>query len=205
MSPFKNTAITFLALALSAPAFAQDAKSHSNMQGMQGMQGEHPMISSPNAAKAPFDHQFLDTMSAHHQSAMEMAKLVDERSAHDELKQMAKKMIEDQQKEIQQLQDWKKQWYPNKGDAVNMKMPGMESMNGMSMSKLAASKGEQFDAMFLDMMPKHHAGGIKMAKDALKKTRHPEIKQFSQKTIDSQTDEIAQMKKWKTEWKVAGK
>jgi len=202
MSPFKNTAIAFLALALAAPTFAQDTKSHSNMQEMHG---QHAMTSSPNAAKAPFDHQFLDTMSAHHQSAMEMAKLVDERSAHDELKQMAKKMIEDQQKDIQQLQDWKKQWYANKGDAVNMKMTGMESMKGMSMSKLAASKGEQFDAMFLDMMPKHHAGGIKMAKDALKKTKHPEIKQFSQKTIDSQTDEIAQMKKWKTEWKIAGK
>jgi len=197
MSPLKNTAIAFLALALAAPTFAQDTKSHSNMQEMHG---QHAMTSSPNAAKAPFDHQFLDTMSAHHQSAMEMAKLVDERSAHDELKQMAKKMIEDQQKDIQQLQDWKKQWYANKGDAVNMKMTGMESMKGMSMSKLAASKGEQFDAMFLDMMPKHHAGGIKMAKDALKKTKHPEIKQFSQKTI-----EIAQMKKWKTEWKIAGK
>ncbi|SMP81324.1 DUF305 domain-containing protein [Noviherbaspirillum suwonense] len=202
MSPLRNTAIALLALALANPVFAQDAKSHSDMQGMHGM---HAVTSSPNAAKAPYDHQFLDTMSAHHQSAMEMAKLVDERSAHDELKKMAKKMIEDQQKDIQQLQDWKKQWYANKGDAVNMKMPGMESMKSMSMDRLAASKGEQFDAMFLDMMPKHHAGGIKMAKDALKKAKHSEIKQFSQKTIDCQTGEIAEMEKWKKEWKVAGK
>ncbi|SMP52074.1 DUF305 domain-containing protein [Noviherbaspirillum suwonense] len=199
MSIFKSTAIAVLACTLGAPALAQDAKSHA------GVHDHHAMTSSPNAAKAPYDHQFLDTMSAHHQGAMHMAQLVEERSAHDELKQMAKKMIGDQEKDIQQLQDWKKQWYAGKGDAINMKMPGMESMKGMSMSKLAASKGEQFDAMFLDMMPKHHAGGIKMAKDALKKAKHQEIKDFSQKAIDSQTEEIAQMEKWKKDWKLAGK
>lgn len=199
MSIFKSTAIAVLACTLTVPVLAQDAKSHA------GMHGQHPMTSSPNAAKAPYDHQFLDTMSAHHQGAMHMAHLVEERSAHDELKQMAKKMIGDQEKDIQQLQDWKKQWYGGKGDAVNMKMPGMESMKGMSMDKLAASKGEQFDAMFLDMMPKHHVGGIKMAKDALKKAKHQEIKEFSHKTIDTQNKEIAQMEKWKKEWKLAGK
>jgi len=199
MSICKSTVIAVLAFTLANPALAQDTKSHA------GMHDQHAMTSSPNAAKAPYDHQFLDTMSAHHQGAMHMAQLVEERSAHDELKQMAKKMIGDQEKDIQQLQDWKKQWYAGKGDAVNMKMPGMESMKGMSMSKLAASKGEQFDAMFLDMMPKHHTGGIKMAKDALKKAKHREIKDFSQKAIDSQTDEIAQMEKWKKDWKVAGK
>ena len=199
MSIFKSTAIAVLACTLAAPTLAQDAKSHA------GMHDQHAMTSSPNAAKAPYDHQFLDTMSSHHQGAMHMAQLVEERSAHDELKQMAKKMIGDQEKDIQQLQDWKKQWYAGKGDAVNMKMPGMESMKGMSMSKLAASKGEQFDTMFLDMMPKHHAGGIKMAKDALKNAKHQEIKDFSQKAIDSQNGEIAQMEKWKKDWKVAGK
>ncbi len=196
---FKCTAIAALACTLAAPALAQDVKSDA------GMHDQHPMASSPKAAKAPYDHQFLDTMSAHHQGAMHMAQLVEERSAHDELKQMAKRMIGDQEKDIQQLQNWKKQWYAGKGDAVNMKMPGMASMKGMSISKLAASKGEQFDGMFLDMMPKHHAGGIKMAKDALKKAQHQEIKDFSQKTIGTQNEEIAQMEKWKKEWKVAGK
>jgi len=199
MLKFRNAAGVVLAFALSAPLFAQNAKPQPDMHG------QHMMSSSPNAEKAPYDLQFLDTMSAHHQSAMHMAQLVEERSAHDELKQMAKKMIGDQEKDIKQLQDWKKQWYASKGDAVNMKMPGMDSMKGMSMDKLAGSKGEQFDAMFLDMMPKHHAGGIKMAKDALKKAKHQEIKDFSQKTIDTQSEESAQMEKWKKDWKLARK
>lgn len=201
MSLLKTAGLMLTAITLASPLYAQDATPHANMHE------QHSMKNSPNANKAEYDMQFLDTMSAHHQSAMDMAKLVDQRAAHDELKQMAKKMIEDQQKDIQQLQDWKKQWYAGKGDAVNMQMPGMkESMRDMPMmDKLAASEGEQFGTMFLDMMTKHHRGGIKMAQDALKKAKHAEIKQFAQKTIDSQTEETAQMQKWKKDWKVAGK
>jgi len=33
------------------------------------------MKSSPNAANAPYDLQFLDTMIAHHQGAVDMAKI----------------------------------------------------------------------------------------------------------------------------------
>src|SRR5687767_14768881 len=64
------------------------------------------------------------------------------------------------------------------------------------MDDLAASKGEQFDAMFLDMTPKHHAGGIKMAQDVFTKAKQAEIRQFAQKAVDTQKEESAQMQKW---------
>jgi uncharacterized protein (DUF305 family) len=164
------------------------------------------MTSSPNAAKAPYDLQFIDTMSAHHKSAIEMAQLVESRSSHDELKQLAKKVIDDQQKEIKQLTEWKQKWYPNEGEAMNMKMPGMmESMKGMSMDKLANAKGDEFDRMFLDMMAKHHQGAIKMAKDAQKKGKHDEVKSLAQQVVDAQTKEVEQMKQWMKEWKLANK
>ena len=46
-----------------------DAMLHSDMQ------------SAPNAATAPYDLQFLDTMTAHHQAAIVMAKSRDAKSA----------------------------------------------------------------------------------------------------------------------------
>ncbi|WP_167544348.1 DUF305 domain-containing protein [Duganella sacchari] len=163
------------------------------------------MMSSKDASKAPYDLQFLDTMGMHHQSAVEMAKLAEDRSEHAELKAMAKKMISDQQGEISQMKSWREQWYPGKSQAMNMEMPGMmDSMKGMSMPKLAASKGKEFDSMFLDMMIKHHAGAVKMAKSAEAKAQHPEIKDLSKKMVSAQLDEITQMKKWKVQWKLAG-
>lgn len=198
------------AIIFTSPAISQDkASSHSGMHGSQSSQGQMKhgsMQSSPKAAKAEFDHQFLDTMAAHHQSAIEMAQLVEKRSSHDELKQMAKKIIDDQQGEIKQMKDWKQQWYADKGDALNMKMPGMmESMKGMSMEKLEASSGDKFDTMFLDMMSKHHQGAVKMAQSALKKAKRPEVKEMAQKVVDEQKKEIAQMARWKKEWKLASK
>lgn len=163
------------------------------------------MMSSKDASKAPYDLQFLDTMAVHHQSAVEMAKLVDDRSEHAELKAMAKKVISDQLGEISLMKTWREQWYTGKSQAMNMKMPGMmDSMKGMSMNKLAASKGKEFDSMFLDMMTQHHAGAVKMAVSAEVKAQHPEIKDLAKKMVSAQQDEIAQMNKWKAQWKHAG-
>ena len=49
--------------------------------------------SSPNATDAPYDLQFLDTMTAHHQSAIEMAKPIDAKSDNAEIKAIAAKII----------------------------------------------------------------------------------------------------------------
>ncbi|OGS95843.1 MAG: hypothetical protein A3K04_12145 [Gallionellales bacterium RBG_16_56_9] len=190
-------------MAQDKPMAAPNMPNHSVIQSQPG---EVALRSSPDAAKAPYDLQFLDIMSVHHKSAVHMAQLVGQRSAHEELKEAAKKMIEDQQGEIKQLQEWRQQWYPGKPDAVNMKMAGMmASMKGMSMDMMAAKSGAAFDSMFLDMMSKHHEGAVKMAQAALGKAEHPEIKDLTKKIIDSQKAEIAQMATWEKEWKLAGK
>jgi uncharacterized protein (DUF305 family) len=175
------------------------------MSSASGGMEDSSMMSSKDASKAPYDLQFLDTMAMHHQSAVDMAKLVDDRAEQPELKAMAKKMISDQQGEISQMKAWRDQWYAGKSAAMNMKMPGMMgSMKGMSMAKLAASKGKEFDSMFLSMMIKHHAGAVKMAKSAETKAQHSEVKDMSKKMVSAQEDEIAQMKKWKAQWKLVG-
>lgn len=208
----KITLAALTALSFSATSIAQNKEghhsaspgTHSSQSGMS--HGSMKMESSPNAARAPFDLQFIDTMVMHHQSATEMADLVESRAAHDELKQMAKKMTSDQQREVQQLQEWKKQWYADKGDAVNMKMPGMaESMKDMPMDKLKADKGDEFDALFIEAMARHHRGAIKMAAAARGKAQHPEIKELAQDVVSEQKKEIAQMASWKKEWKLSTK
>lgn len=177
----------------------------SNMQSMDksDMHSMH-MASSPNAAKAPAELQFLDTMPMHHKMAIDMANLVDSRAAHAELKALAKKMIEKQQKETAELKGWREQWYAGKPEAMNMKMSGMpESMRGMSMDKLAAAKGEKFDLMFIGMMSQHHMGAIKMAQAAQPKLQHAEVKEFAKKLEASQKEELSQMKDWKKSWGAA--
>jgi uncharacterized protein (DUF305 family) len=52
------------------------------------------------------DHDFAILMINHHQSATEMAQSLLHHGHHDELKEMANMMIEDQTKEINDLQTW---------------------------------------------------------------------------------------------------
>lgn len=52
------------------------------------------------------DHDMAILMINHHQSAMDMAQALLHHGHHDDLKDMATKMIEDQSKEIKDLQAW---------------------------------------------------------------------------------------------------
>lgn len=170
---------------------------NSNMSGMN----HGSMQSSPNAASQPYDLQFIDTMTGHHQGAIEMAEMALQKSSNAELKAFARKIIDDQKKEIAQMKEWRDKWYPGKPEAVNMEMPGMmdsmKTMAGDEMKKMEAAVGKDFDLHFLDIMTPHHAGAVTMAKEALTKGEHSEIKTLAQTIIREQEKEIAQMADWK--------
>ncbi len=173
---------------------AEDLKSMKNMKGSM-------MESSPDAASAPYDLQFLDTMAAHHQSAVDMAKPIVAKSDNAELKAFAAKIIADQNKEIAQMKNWREKWFAVKPPAMNMEMPGMmDSMKGMNMKKMEAPGGNLLDLRFLDMMTLHHQGAITMSKEALDRAEHAEIKTLANQIIKTQEAEIRQMQEWKTAW-----
>lgn len=152
-----------------------------------------------SAATAPYDLQFIDSLTKHHQMAIDMATMGAPKFEHQQLKDAAKKMIADQSKEIEQLRAWRDQWYPGAAPAENMQMPGMSSMN-MDMSHMQSMSGHALDLMFIDMMIPHHEGGLAMGKDALAKAEHPEIKDLAQKMTEMQAKEIDQMRAWKQAW-----
>lgn len=58
-----------------------------------------------------YEKRFIDLMIPHHEGAVQMAKHALEHATQPELKEMAKKMIEDQQKEIEHLKKWREKWY----------------------------------------------------------------------------------------------
>jgi uncharacterized protein (DUF305 family) len=60
----------------------------------------------------PFDKAFIDAMLPHHQSAIEMANEAQSKAKHDEIKQLAKEIVAAQQREVDQMQAWRAQWYP---------------------------------------------------------------------------------------------
>ncbi len=175
-----------------------------NMMDHNGMMNHSDMKSSPNAASAPYDLQFLDTMTHHHQGALDMAKMAVGKTQNQELKAFAQKIIVDQNKEIAQMKDWREKWFAGNPPAINMEMPGMgdgmKMMMGDGMKKMEAAGGKEFDLMFLDMMTPHHQGAIVMSREALTKAERPEIKTLANQIIKAQEEEIKKMQTWKTAW-----
>jgi uncharacterized protein (DUF305 family) len=54
----------------------------------------------------------MDAMIPHHQSAIEMAKVAYEKSDNPQIKELAQNIMSAQQEEIEQMNRWRHQWYP---------------------------------------------------------------------------------------------
>jgi uncharacterized protein (DUF305 family) len=64
------------------------------------------------AKENPFDEAFIDAMIPHHQSAIEMAEVANEKSKNPRIKELAQNITSAQKREIEQMQEWRREWYP---------------------------------------------------------------------------------------------
>ncbi len=64
-----------------------------------------------SATEAPFDQRFIDMMVPHHQGAIAMAQIAQQRAQRPEIKQMAEEVIRAQDGEIRQMKQWRQSWY----------------------------------------------------------------------------------------------
>lgn len=178
-----------------------DHSQHDHSKMDHGTMDHSKMESSPGAAEAPQELQFIDTMTVHHQGAVDMAQLVNTRTQRPEMKKLAQGIIDEQRKEIAQMKEWRAKWFGDAKPAINMDFPGMRTgMGGMDVTKLGSLKANEFDVEFLKQMIPHHEGAIEMAKALKGSDSYAELKELSENIIRSQTAEIEQMQNWLKEW-----
>ena len=183
---------------------------------MQGMDHSSSMMSNGashgsmnlGVADADYDLRFIDGMTPHHQGAVVMANDVLKNSKRPELLKLANEIIKAQEKEIAQMGEWRKAWYPKAGDKLmmwhaesnHMMEMSPEVRGNMMMNMNLGSADDKFDLRFLDAMIPHHEGALVMAKDAIAKSKRPELQKLSQEILSSQQAEIDQMKQWRKSW-----
>jgi uncharacterized protein (DUF305 family) len=148
---------------------------------------------SAQATNAPHDAQFIDGMTIHHQGAVRMAEQALNESQRPEIKQLAQNIIASQNPEIEQMAAWRKEWY---ADVATTSGTG----GHMGDMELSSDTSIPFDQRFITAMIGHHDGAIAMAKDALTKAEHQEIKQLAQNIIAAQEAEVKQLQEWQKAW-----
>lgn len=189
--------------ATGSPMAGMPGMDHSNMQ-----HGNMMMNMDLGPADANFDLRFIDAMVPHHQGAVKMAQEALQKSKRPEIKKLAQSIIADQDKEIAQMQQWRKSWYasaastPMAWDAKAKSMMPMsqDQMNGMMMNMDLGAADDQFDLRFINAMIPHHESAIVMANDAKQKSKRPEIQKLASEIVSSQQAEIDQMKQWRKAW-----
>ena len=148
------------------------------------------------------DVAFAQGMIPHHQQAVEMAQLAEDRAESPEVKELASEIEAAQAPEIEQLTGWLEDWdaevpsdsmdHGDMGDGDSAgDMSGMMTAEDMSM--LEDVTGMNFDQMFLTMMIEHHEGAVEMAETEVTDGENAEAVEMAEQIISTQEAELEQM------------
>jgi uncharacterized protein (DUF305 family) len=160
------------------------------MMGEEGM-GGGSMMGSFDEDK-PFDLQFIDQMIMHHEGAIMSSEHMISDSKRPELRKLADNIEASQSEQIDQMQEWRDEWYPDAKQTSVMPAGAMEEMMGDGMMEQMMG-GDAADEMFLRMMIPHHQMAVDMSEKALERSEHPELEGLARKIIDEQRAEIELM------------
>jgi uncharacterized protein (DUF305 family) len=164
------------------------------------------------AARAPADDSaaagFARDMTAHHAQAVAMGMIAAKNGYSHEVRTIGEDIALTQQGQIGIMSQWLRDWGLNinsdakpmawmaDGDAVltdgNL-MPGMATPAEMEALEKAA--GKDVDRLFLEMMIKHHLGGVHMVDGVLAEADHPDVLWLARGMKERQQLEISEMQK----------
>ncbi len=106
-------------VAIAATTFnkADSGDAHKTNMSMSSMSMDSMAADLKNKMGDEFDKAFIANMTAHHQGAIEMAKLSAEKAKHQEIKTLSERIISAQEKEILEMSQWQMDWgYPSAMD-----------------------------------------------------------------------------------------
>ncbi|HEU4556280.1 MAG TPA: DUF305 domain-containing protein [Longimicrobium sp.] len=175
--------------------------------------------SAPAAARADTarkgytqaDVRFMQGMIGHHAQAVVMTRMVPTHTQNSDLQLLAQRIDLSQQDEMATM----RRWLEARGEAVpaagehaghgghhagsevdHAAMPGM--LTAAELARLDAARGPEFDALFLELMIRHHEGALVMVEQLLASPgagQEPELFGFASDVDADQRAEIARMQR----------
>ena len=142
------------------------------------------------------DVNFMQGMIIHHNQAIVMSNLVDGRTNSPAIIDLAGRIKVSQDDEINFMENWLKE----RDEMTHSRHHTHHPMKGMAtkeqLEELAASLGNSFDQLFLELMVAHHDGAIEMVSE-LSKFRgaayDPVMNEFVSDLVNDQAVEIERM------------
>jgi uncharacterized protein (DUF305 family) len=164
-----------------------------------------PTLTRPGDSSA--EAGFARDMTTHHAQAIQMALVAFKYGQDDAVTQLGVDIATGQQGEIGIMQTWLRQWDldPTGSEPAMAWMPDGEKlmrdgglMPGMAtkaeVDQLEAARGHELDILFLNLMIKHHLGGIHMVDAILDQSGNDQVTEAAQRMKNTQQGEIDNMR-----------
>ena len=160
---------------------------------------------SSSVSAASVDAGFARDMSAHHDQAVQMAGYTRDHTANPSIELLAYDIETAQYVELGQMQGWLDSWGLSRSSTIpqmswmrghdhleaNGLMPGMATQ--AEINKLLSLTGKPLDIYFLQLMIRHHQGGLPMARYAAEHAAVDYVRDLCQKIVAGQSAEIVTM------------
>ncbi len=148
---------------------------------------------------------FLTGMFHHHESAIEMAEIAQEKGKDPFVKKLGGDIVVTQEGEIEDM----KAIYTRLIDGELRPDPAAHDGLGLSAEEAGMTHSEDtnemlrsadpFDRAFVDEMVPHHTGAVKMAEVVLESTKDAELRKLAEGIVSTQEREINEMNSFRTE------
>ena len=99
-----------VAIAATTLTTPQTESADTNNSSMSSMSMDDMTADLKNKTGDEYDKAFIASMIAHHEGAVEMAKLSAKNAKHDEIKTLSENIISAQEKEINEMKQWQVDW-----------------------------------------------------------------------------------------------
>lgn len=166
------------------------------MVGCAEHSGDHGAGAATTAAAASsglaLDRAFAAEMIPHHESAIEMAEIAQDRGESTYVRELAANIVKSQADEIETLTAAETRLANAGAERGSLGLP--DHMAGMSGDTASLKTVDRFDEAFLKLMIPHHEGAVAMSKVLLANGQDPDLKAIAQAILVAQEEEISQMR-----------
>jgi uncharacterized protein (DUF305 family) len=169
-----------------------------------------PRRGAPAASPAPWnstDAAYVQAMLWHQQQARQLAGLVQGRTTRPELRRLAHSIRAAERLEVAQMTAWlRAHGAATSSEDVDLRPaePAGRWFTGMmakpQLQTLAATSGQRFDFLFVDMLLEHYQGAVVMADEVLADGRDAEVALLASRAIASSQRAIRQLTVWRRRW-----
>lgn len=145
------------------------------------------------------ERAFLTGMVHHHETAIEMAQVAQERGESQLVSELSSDIISTQEREMEQMRSIYSRLFEGTLEPDPMAHDGLglsaeeAGMTHTPATNAALEQANPFDRAFVDEMTPHHEGAVRMAEVILEESDDEEITELAEGIVETQEREIAAM------------